>query len=247
MATDIALPTVWWKLDGNYLDSAVGAKHGTAVNSPTLISPGKIGSGAVTLSGTNQYFHNSSLTGFLTGSISLWFRQNGAQSANSRIIELGNGDASRVGLIFLGGNQILMQTKGQVFNSGLQANSLTINIVDATWTHAVLTWDASGMLLYIDGSIASNVPGNFTLSAVNKCFVGAYLGGPSNYGACSEDDIRMYSGSVLTAPEVAALYAYTGVVSTDDGALISPLRSALRSPLQATTNQFPYLNRRMNP
>jgi hypothetical protein len=76
-------------------------------------------------------------------------------------------------------------------------------IVDGTYYHLVLTVSSSGESVYINGGLAVSI--DSTPNALNSNILKFFLDNGDEYGNGDVALIRLYD-SVLTAPQVAALY-----------------------------------------
>jgi hypothetical protein len=112
-----------------------------------------------------------------------------------------------------------------VYNGGQVALSSATGLNDNQWHMVVGTQSAQGMRLYIDGnqvasntnSVAETQSGWWRAGCGNIAGWGGQWGGPNNPGtdstvtqnrvfAASLDEVTIYSGSAVSAQQVAFLY-----------------------------------------
>jgi hypothetical protein len=224
----------YWKLDENTGTSAADAgtsgKSGTLTNGPTWTT-GRIGSG-VTFDGTNDYIDigsSSTLADNLSRfSVSTWFKTSATDcvTVNCAIVsKLSTGSTNTgVGWLLSGnynGNSLMGQIwffvqgpTGSYWRSRYTVNQYN----DGQWHHALVTFDNSTIVIYIDGVAVDlsaddgGALGSFSNAANVR--IGADTDG--SYFPGSVDEVRIYD-RVLSAEEAAKLYKTTVPDDPDTG------------------------------
>lgn len=220
-----ALPDVtdgliaWWKMDelawdgtaGEVIDS-IGSNNGVAVNGCSVTS-GKTGNAAYFSGATPWPFVDVGTEAFATlssNSVSLWFKPlaNGATGANAwHCPTIFCNDNIYFGILFAAGNKIRVYHWIGSPESYDSSAALTTN----TWNHIVLSYDAGGSKLYINGLLdtisavtwvntdSGWIGKNITMGAQS---LESYLSFSALTGLL--DDVRVY-GRELSSNEVSTI------------------------------------------
>lgn len=214
-----------YKLDGNANDNE-NRNHGRLQNSPTPTSDrfGNANS-AYMLNGTSQYITTSASYNNPTNTtLSLWFKTTTNQGG--KIIGFSNGQTGGSGSY---DRHLYMGNSGQLYfgvnpASGMSIISTTAAYNDGVWHHVVATTSASaGTKLFVDGALISSDPvpsgGQVITSGYWRIGYDNLNGWPnvptSLYFAGSIDDVLIYSGTALSAANVAVLYNSPDGASSD--------------------------------
>ncbi len=156
------------------------------------------------------------------GSVSGWFNMNltsiGQDIVWPIFVKLDSGNpASNLGIrlvVYHTNTTTSLYLRGQISNQNYNAQYLTSNKTPLTtniWHHAVLTWDATTMSLYLDGQLEAQTPrtlfGIDYFDPTAGALIGQARGSVSNGTATGLiDDVRLYNRAI-SADEVAALYS----------------------------------------
>lgn len=173
------------------------------------VSGGEVSTGALAFDGTNDYVDcglAASTNVFGTGwSFSGWVFPTVAQIGGiyAKGVENGNGGAGE--FLYIWSNRTI-----QLYNSGGGTRETSNGVLPLNaWSHVAVTIDGTNVKFYINGSLdVSRSNGGFPVTAASYT---TRIGRESTggfYFAGALDDIRIYSG-VLTAPQIAAMYANT--------------------------------------
>jgi hypothetical protein len=203
-------------------DSSGNGNNGTLTNGPTWTA-GKVGSGALSFDGTNNYVNagsNSSLDdiqnqGGSGMTVAFWI--NPASNSTKYIIGKGldstnTGHWSVVKSNLTNPARIVFKKEG-----GTDLQAYWNNIAPSgSWTHVVVVWDGamdgSGVNLYKNGTLVVGkgiTPGATANSdAANNLSIGS-SNGTSGYLDAGLDEVRIYN-RVLTAQEIQDIYNDTG-------------------------------------
>jgi hypothetical protein len=199
----------WWKFDEassgtctsqTIVDSTGNGNAGACNNSPTWV-PGKIGTGAMSFNGSNQYVNVSSLNTTTYSQISLcsWVKVISIPSTYSEIV----GDVATDAFIQInssGGVQSATYFGGNVRGA--------VATIGTNWTNLCMTWSSgSGVSFYVNGVLhdtTSNETGSLSLTSL---WMARYVDG--TYLNALIDDVRIYNRA-LSASDVANLYSYSG-------------------------------------
>lgn len=206
----------WWKLDEgtgtSAIDSGSGGRAG-AIHGATYVT-GQIGSG-LHFDGTDDVDFGTTLNFGATDSftVALWCQFTSLAGNYPSLVGKSASDNGWGYLVALdsGTGKIITQiTDG----SGTTASYFTAGAVNSgTWRHVAMVIDrgAQLMLVYIDGALDNSVStaavGDLTQSAPLYLGVRQDSVGPRNRYTGDLDEARIYTRA-LSAPEIAALYAY---------------------------------------
>ncbi len=169
---------------------------------------GRIGT-AITFDGINDIINAGTDTSLdttdNTHTISFWIRKSAANSAGD-IVSKGQGSVggytSGIGIHPCGANEF-KATKFGVVDICFGAMP-----ADTNWHHIVTVWNTDGVRVYVDGTQnAFNSDTSNFQTAANPLIIG---NGPNGYFDGTIDDVRIYSRA-LSAADITALYAYTGI------------------------------------
>lgn len=137
-----------------------------------------------------------------------WFRSN--SSSGGQIIGFGN---SATGTSSVSDRQVVMTDTGQIaFNSGGSTVTTDAEYNDDAWHHVVATQGASGMKLYVDGSMVGS-----SSRAVGRVLTGYWRIGSDNVNGLSSsngfvgmiDEVAVHD-RVLTGSEIVSTYLAGG-------------------------------------
>ena len=213
----------WWKFDeGNGTtarDASGNGNTGTLTNGPTWTTDSKVGSGALSFDGTNDYINTGSapsLEGLGPLTYSAWiYPTSWGQGSQGYLF------SKSTGLRF----QLLSSYSQIRFYVGYSTANLAVGSAIGSislnkWVHVVVTWDgsssASNTHIYLNGGETTNYQirqdGNGSKSSIvaRPFIIGAddpiYGSGRSFNGVL--DDVRIYSRA-LSPQEIIELYNYT--------------------------------------
>jgi hypothetical protein len=188
-------------------DQGDGGQVSCAATGPR--APGKIGSGALTLCGNNEYV--SAPPGLVSGlsnfTISAWVNPS-QDTAWSRVFDFGTGTDDYMFLTLSAGGgpiRFAITTSG---GGGEQQINGTGTLPLNTWSHVAVTLSGTTGTLYVNGTpVATNT--NMTLNpaalgATTQDWIGRSQYPADPYLSGSVDDFQVYSRA-LSAAEVAAL------------------------------------------
>lgn len=202
----------WWKSDEGSgttaINSGTGSGNGALTNGPTYTT-GQIGSNALLFDGSDDYVVTGSNAPNLAPAFTYagWIKPNFASSG-------GGGNA--VFDCTNGSNRIYVRWEGPslgfyIDSTGAAFRSNAMTFSANTWHHLAITASATANtgIVYFDGAaVTTNIVANGSFD--NTSGFPIYLGrGVVNgyYWHGELDDMRVYQ-RVLTALEIAALYAY---------------------------------------
>ncbi|MCJ7816955.1 MAG: Ig-like domain-containing protein, partial [Candidatus Aenigmarchaeota archaeon] len=229
-----------WKFDETSgttaSDSSGNGNTGTLQNSPTRIA-GKIGTGALSLDGADDYVSTTSL--FYNPqdfSISVWFRTSSA--SGRKIVGLESGQTGTASTNY--DRHIYMGTDGRIhfgwYSGVINLVNSTSTLNDNNWHHAVGIHSGSTGSLYIDGVLngsGSNAAENFNgYWRMGGYMLGSWPLGSNGYFPGSIDDVRIYNYA-LSSQEILSLY--------QAGADTTPPSFAVYTPLNNTQVQTNYI------
>jgi hypothetical protein len=198
-------PNLLLNFTGASIVDSAGANTATTVNTLTITSSSKFGSGALVFNSVSNSYATMpgavGTTNFSTGdfTVECWWRANGTQSNYTPIISqgfIGSPPAGAWGLKVTGSNTNIQFTyDASLVNVGQNINS-NINANDGQWHHLAVTRNLSKLYLFIDGILVGNnsipssqVVGNLT----SDIFIG-YHSRDGSYATGSVDDLRITKG-----------------------------------------------------
>lgn len=194
---------------------------------------GRIGSGALSFDGNDEVAITGSSTNGGPITISFWTRTPNAQV--SSLFGFDGSDSSQRAQAHVPWNGgTLYWDYGNIAGNG----RLTANFSSylGVWTHVTLVSAGSSgnfKAIYINGVVtnSSNVSDGASLSTLR---IGRFFEGGNNvYHTGSVDEFRIYN-RVLTATDIAALYAYSGSGGTAPQITTQPSSQSVSAPNSAT-------------
>lgn len=213
-------PTYWWNFSlddpGNGTTTAndrSGSNHGTLTNmdpgTDWVADTDSGGVRAISFDGSND--HITTATTLSSSDISkltlaLWFKT--GSSATGR--QMVGTDALTRGFSFRQNNgapELFASADGTPLNFHRVTSTTSYK---SAWHHAAIVFDAGTMTMYVDGSVqATNntsvgTPGS-VINGGGAIDMGSRDGIASSFYAGLLDDVRVYLGTALTAPQVATL------------------------------------------
>jgi hypothetical protein len=208
----------WWRLDdggGTAASDSSGSGNTGSLSSPAPAwVAGKIGTGALSFNGSNNYVQITGLMGTPTDvTISAWanLSADGAASG-SEIVSIGDYIALRLDETDFPGHVTSGFYRGSDTNFYFVSNNTSY--AGTGWHHFVFVFDHTNNArnLYVDGSVSgstdtSGLAIGYTGDGSNT-FIGRHGASSANFFNGSIDDVRVYNRA-LTASDVAQLYAYT--------------------------------------
>jgi hypothetical protein len=193
-----------WKFDegsGTTAGDSAGSNTGTLTNGPTWTT-GKIGSGALSFDGTNEYVYRSSITGGSTteGTYSSWLYYRSGTRFDGFITSNSN-----TPVIWDDGNNMRVRIDDGV--GGYPINmSEPVDILLNQWVFWTITYDANGGTIYKNGTaVGSDGTGAASYAAISDMHIGSdkAIAGRTIDGVM--DDVRLYNRA-LSASEITQLY-----------------------------------------
>jgi len=199
-----------WHMDGDWSDASGNGLHGVAMNGAALSTNSKIGSGAASFDGSDDYLRIGNLYGKFPQdvfSIATWVKLNDTGNGGRKSFAGGQG-TSKDFSIGLNNNQFVA-----FVGDGTQlyyANSDTVPTV-GEWYFVVGTFDGATISIYVNGQLKSQTSARWVQATSGADF---WIGGES---CCSGsrvngllDEVAIYKRA-LTAEEIAFKYA-SGIV-----------------------------------
>jgi hypothetical protein len=218
-----------WPLDANAADTSGNGYNGTLMGSPSFMA-GKVGTGALSLNGVNQYAAvpvtniMSAISASQTVSISLWQKGWPTQASNQALVGATNGASlalqAMITMSYL--NSYVYWDAGNPTDGTDQIYS----VIDSNdpnapirqdWNYLVFTKAvATGdMKVYSNGRLWLSGTGDTkSMSGATSLSIGASAGGTTKFYQGLIDDVQIYNYP-LSATEVATLYAATKCVIAD--------------------------------
>ena len=250
-----ATPTIagliahWTFDEGTGLTAAdsVGSNDGTLTNGPTWACV--TGGNALDFDGTDDYVDAGSganLDNLRDMTVSVWLKPRAKIDILPRIFEK-RAAAAEVKNLYLNTNDTLIfihKTTGTNVRRDTTA-ALPLDV----WSHVVLTWDgtlnASGILFYVDGSLAAMTAGtNGTAVLLDDDDGNLYIGNRDNGTRTFNgliDDFRLYDRA-LTPAEITALAASAPTDCGGAAAVTSAVAEIVSNDVatSSTANAFSY-------
>jgi hypothetical protein len=203
-------------------DSSGNGNNGTITGATW--TAGKVGSGALSFNGTNNYVNagsNSSLDDIQNqggGGMTVAFWINPASNATNYILSKGS-HANLSGTWEIAKSSATNPARLAFFKEGNPDLSVSWNSILTTgvWQHIALTWDGtmamSGVFIYRNGLLVTSPHGGTdgavgNSDAANNLSIGS-SNGASGYLDAGLDEVRIYN-RVLSAQEVLDVYNDTG-------------------------------------
>lgn len=183
---------------------ATGGNNGIVSGGPSVVA-GKIGSGALSFDGVDDYIgitHTAALNPAAL-SISFWVLFDACPaSSNNSFLDKGNSAGYRV--------RFSTNCQAQFLSSGGILVTSNNGASASTWTHFVIISDGSGTKIYRNGVLDRTNSTAFSApQSTSGISIGTGTGGAIKVQA---DDLRIYS-RVLDVGEVGELYALGGSVA----------------------------------
>lgn len=207
----------------NISDYSGNGKDGTTVSSPVLSSDSKVGTGAITFSGTNKVTGPNIGFSGTDFSLSFWMKTTSPYSS------------------FIGvGYNTFCSFNSKALNCTVDGNSTggaTVSdpsIYSGSWHHIVYVVTGSTQKIYVDGTekaTATETP----LSPGGYVSVGIRIGGSSGYTG-SIDDVRVYSRA-LTTSEISTLASGSLEGGVAPGSNVSSTQNTTTQTSTQTTTQ----------
>lgn len=226
MADILSNRELYYRFDGNTLDSSGNARTGTFLGTGPTYTTGKVNQ-ALTLSaaGTTGVTIASSPAALGNGgavSAFAWVKLSAAQPAGVPFLSCAKNAANYDGWFLRRGGsaenlEIFLANSG-VFTS--QTHHLAL-VEDGTWSHIGFTYDGTTVTLWQNGVAGTTTiayPGGYSPGTGFPFNVGFFSGGPYMTGLI--DEVRVYSRGLATA-DVAQLYSYHPSLKTNNMLLIS--------------------------
>jgi formylglycine-generating enzyme required for sulfatase activity len=219
----------YYPFNGNTSDESGLGNH--AQNYGATLGTDRFGNSqkAYVFNGTSHYIqapHASHLNSYPI-TVSAWFKTNGTSNSGGII-----GKYYAAGW---NGYQLLIDNQGVLYPWYVRSHGNDVigdyalngdnnppfkssRMDDSNWHQAILTVDASGGKLFIDGSLVSTKAWRGAPAAITSTFplsIGRYLGSSPTYFKGAIDDIRIYNRA-LSTPEVTQLYKQESGQITQD-------------------------------
>lgn len=214
------------------VDASGNGNTGTITNAARTAS-GKLGQGMV-FTGAGSYVRvpdAAALDLGATGTVALWANQTAAQNDAGMVHkgESTNFSDEAYSLQFSGTTR-----RPQIWLNGT-ASSKTVTATSAgalslaAWHHVAVTWDASGVSVYLDGALNTAVAGGITpMNSAGALFIGTQVVGQYAY-AGTIDEVRVYNRALglaeiqqaMTTPAVDAAAPVVAMTSPQSGASLS--------------------------
>jgi hypothetical protein len=193
----------YWKLDesSGTLDDAHGSNDGTSSNL-TYSATGKINT-AVSFNGSSSYigFGNPTNLRLTTaGAISCWVYAADTAGPDVFINKWDNGTTARNGYAMYTYDGYVTGHVGSASSDVFVSAAINAN----TWYHVVVTWNASTIYIYRDGSFVQSKTSVAASSALNDLEFGRD-GDANSYYQGRLDEVAIYN-RLLTSDEVTTLY-----------------------------------------
>ena len=198
----------YWNFDegsGTVANDTSGNNNNGTINGATWTA-GKVGNGALSLNGVNQYItiNNSPSLNPIVISISAWIKTDSAGTYKQILTK----DANEGGRVW----QFRISNTNKIqfipFNSSTNGNYAgSITVTDGLWHHVVGTWDGVTINVYVDGVKDGNgtaFSGSLRTGQGNRVIVGAddIPPAPQDFFNGSIDEVRVYNRA-LSATEVS--------------------------------------------
>ncbi len=205
---------LWYKFDGNAVDSSGNNLTGTLVGG-TSYTTDRFGNsiGALQLNGTNGHVVAPGGVYFDGGpySVSVWVNPV-AYNSWSRVYDFGRGQATDNILSGItngtSGNVAAQNYNNTTGGSTISASSgMRLN----QWSHYTATWDGTNISIYVNGNLLVSGAGQVPrLIFRNLCYIGRSNWASDGFANAAFDDFMLYN-RVLTNDEIKTL-ASDGIV-----------------------------------
>lgn len=213
------------------LDTSGNTAHATAVNMDASNQVSGQLSGGLSFNGTNERLSvGLNLSSYNAVTVGWWMYKSSFTTDDRLAFEFTNNFNSSTGGFVCNPNasagaQLQISVKGSGYNTAAYTPPST-----GAWHHYVAIYDKSlstnEVSLYIDGSLATPASRATNTNNINN-FASSTLyiasrAGTTLFHACQMDEFRLYTRA-LSAADVSALYAYTGL-SLDLKLIVNHLR-----------------------
>jgi hypothetical protein len=190
--------------EGNTFDNTENLNHAAILGGTSFID-GKVDTKAITLDGSTAFVQlPATVANQQEMTIATWVYWNGG-SAWQRIFDFGNGESE---YMFLTPRANTGQMRFAIKNGGAEQQVNLTALTTGQWTHLVVTLDAAGAHVYVNGALVAE-SGSVNIKPIDFKPVLNYIGrsqfaDPLLNGRI--DDFRIYNYA-LSANEVAQLSA----------------------------------------
>ncbi|MGA2286519.1 MAG: LamG domain-containing protein, partial [Dehalococcoidia bacterium] len=224
----------YWAMEENggttLIDSTSPANNATIVGSPTWVA-GKVGSYALSLSGSGQYAtvaDNSCLNPGTAITLSAWVKTTKATTTQYVIKKARTSGGTS-------GYELALASTGKAFfrvnnNATYRVDSTTSYAANA-WIHLAATYDGTTIRIYINGVEEASKPGISIASNTTLVGIGAQDDGVSPF-AGQLDEARIYKRA-LSSAEVMDLYH--GVTPPTSTPTSTPVGTPTDTPVPSAT------------
>ncbi|RLE42946.1 hypothetical protein DRJ48_02290 [Candidatus Woesearchaeota archaeon] len=170
------------------------------------VSNGKVG-GAYEFNGSQDYInitHDTSLSFSSSDNfaVAVWFKTDEPSDTSQFVISKGAGVTSynyKIELAASGIQFIISNSTGQ------QAVSTSVTPAQNQWYHAVLVYNGSHMLAYVNGTYKGNKQISEVVTNTDPVSIGRYQGGGDYYFNGTIDEIKVFNSS-LSAEQIYQIY-----------------------------------------
>jgi len=195
----------WYDFEGataTKVPDIVGVNHGTGGALPTFGNMGL--KKTIIFHGTGQYVACGSFFTYQYFTISFWVNPSATQVAYADIFE--NNHTADQSFVLQQNNTTTNQYSfGCMKAGGNVANSGLFNLTANSWTHIVISIDASNLYTYINNSLFSTIARSGNIVYINQIFrLGNWTAGTRSFSG-SLADFRIYN-RVLNTKDIATLY-----------------------------------------
>lgn len=238
-AADTSLSPTWtpkwshlvgyWKMDGDWLDSSGNDLHGTGQGGVLANGTGRVGAGAGSFDGSDDYvtFGNTSAFDFGSAtsfSVSTWVKWSSCTTGNRRILSNGSLNNTSGFLLYCNGAAGAPgKIGGTIGSDGTASKTVaflsTSNYNDNSWHHVVLSVDqnARTLRLYVDGAIAN-------IAKYDGTVCGSVMDSVYDYSNAGCQTNASHSGVSTLGSDRGAQHFWSG--SMDDTSIWSAALSA---------------------
>jgi Concanavalin A-like lectin/glucanases superfamily/Chitobiase/beta-hexosaminidase C-terminal domain len=233
----------YYPFDANANDVA-GGFNGTLTNGAAVTAPGRYGSGALTLNGTNQYVALGDPAGLkILGQITIaaWVKATNTTGLRN-IVNKGHDNST------MPNGENTLRVNAGAYQGGYWAGAAGTVVASGpatgvnsaaadlnVWTHVASVWDGATWRLYRNGvqiSSAASAVGAVTVPNVGWA-IGARGTGSERFFAGQIDEVRIYNRG-LSAGEITAIYNNTA--TTPVATWAAPGRTTAHGPRRAAAS-----------
>lgn len=206
----------YWSLDtadisgASVLDKSGNKRNGTAVSSPSALSPAKVKQG-LTLNGSGQYIDlgTSPITGTQAFTLAAWIKPSAFDNAYHAAVSMGDSSASQSAYIGLVGSSPQGGTANTI-GGGIYGSNFGTGIVSTEWSHVVMTFSGGNggtLTIYVNG--VSRFTTTLTPDLASTTLRIGRLATDTIYDfSGGVDEVYVYNRS-LSSAEVNTLYRLT--------------------------------------